>query len=161
MKHESGFTTDDADRTALEAQRLAERSAQALFAGDQASKSLGIELVEIRPGYAILHMRVRADMLNGKGTCHGGIMFSLADSAFAAACNTYNVMTVAAAASVDFLAPVYERDMLSAVAHEVWRSTRNGIYEVLVSNQRGEHVALFRGRSYQLRGEIVARVGQT
>src|SRR5579862_6786500 len=87
-----------------EAQRLAELSAQALFANDSASRSLGIRIAEVRPGFARVGMTVRLDMLNGHGMCHGGFIFSLADSAFALACNTHNAVTVAAAAAIDFLA---------------------------------------------------------
>lgn len=138
-----------------EAQRLAEQSARALFANDHASSSLGIGIEDVRPGFARLRMKVRADMLNGHGTCHGGIVFALADSAFAVACNTHNTVTVAAAAAIDFLAPAQERDELTAEARELWRSRRSGIYEISVSNQRGETIALFRGRSHCIGGQIV------
>lgn len=133
------------------AQLLAERSAEALYANDRASQSLGIRIVETRPGYARLVMRVRDDMLNGHSVCHGGMIFSLADSAFAFSCNSRGGAVVAAAASVDFLAPAHGGDELTAEAVERWRTRRNGIYEVTVTNQRGETVALFRGRSHQMR----------
>jgi acyl-CoA thioesterase len=138
-----------------EAQRLAERSAQALFAKDSGSRALGVRLESIGPGFARLRMTVRMDMLNGHGMCHGGFVFSLADSAFAVACNTYNAVTVAAAASIDFLASAHLHDELTAEARELWRSKRSGIYEIRVCNQRGETVALFRGRSHCIGGEIV------
>jgi acyl-CoA thioesterase len=134
---------------------LAERSAQALFANDHASRSLGIGIEAVGPGFARLRMTVRADMLNGHGTCHGGMVFALADSAFAAACNTHNAVTVAAAAAIDFLAPAHLGDELTAEAREQWRSKRSGIYEIRVVNQRGEPIALFRGRSHRVGGEIV------
>ena len=137
------------------AQRLAELAAQALFAGDQASKSLGISIEEVRPGFARLRMTVRTDMVNGHGMCHGGIVFTLADSAFAVACNTHNEVTVAAAASIDFLAPAQGHDELTAEARELWRSKRTGLYEISVSNQRGETIALFRGRSHCIGGQLV------
>lgn len=95
-------------------------------------------------------------MLNGNDVCHGGIIFSLADSAFAFACNSYNVATVAAAASVDFLYPATGGDELTAEAREQWRSKRNGLYEVNVSDQSGRRIAMFRGRSYRIGGEITA-----
>ena len=139
-----------------EAQRLAELSAQALFANDSASRNLGVGIEDVRPGFARLRMTVRADMLNGHGMCHGGLIFSLADSAFAVACNTHNAVTVAAAASIDFLAPAHVDDELTAEARELWRSKRTGIYEIRVSNQRGETVALFRGRSHCVGGQIVS-----
>ena len=140
---------------APEPQRIAELCAHALFAGDRASRSLGFSIEEVRPGFARLRMKVRTDMLNGHGTCHGGIIFAFADSAFAVACNTYNAVTVAAAASIDFLAPAHADDELTADAREVWRSKRSGIYEISVSNQRGEVLALFRGRSHCVGGQIV------
>jgi acyl-CoA thioesterase len=138
-----------------DSQRIAELSAQALFAGDHASRNLGFAIEEVRPGFARLRMTVRTDMVNGHGICHGGIVFALADSAFAVACNTYNAVTVAAAASIDFLAPARASEELIAEAREIWRSRRSGIYEVSVSNQRGETIALFRGRSHCIGGQIV------
>jgi acyl-CoA thioesterase len=136
-------------------QRLAELSAQTLFAKDAGSRSLGIRIEDVRPGFARLRMTVRMDMLNGHGMCHGGFVFSLADSAFAVACNTHNAVTVAAAASIDFLASAHLHDELTAEARELWRSKRSGIYEIGVTNQRGETIALFRGRSHCIGGEIV------
>src|SRR5487761_221490 len=138
-----------------DAQRVAEASAQALFTNDHASRNLGITIEDVRPGCSRLRMTVRPDMVNGHGMCHGGIVFALADSAFAVACNTYNDVTVAAAASIDFLAAAHVRDELTAKAHELWRSKRSGIYEITVSNQRGEIIALFRGRSHCIGGPVV------
>jgi len=137
------------------AQRMAERAAEALFSRDAASKALGMQVVTVRPGYARLTMKVRPDMLNGHRMCHGGLIFSLADSAFAVSCNSHNESTVAASASIDFLAPAVEGDSLAAEAQELWRSGRSGIYEITVTNQRGERIALFRGRSHRIRGEVV------
>lgn len=139
-----------------EAQRVAEASAQALFTNDHASRNLGITIEDVRPGCSRLRMTVRPDMVNGHGMCHGGIVFALADSAFAVACNTYNDVTVAAAASIDFLAAAHVHDQLTAEAHELWRSKRSGIYEITVSNQRGETIALFRGRSHCIGGPIAS-----
>jgi len=136
-------------------QEVAERAAEALLGKDCASRMLGMDLVEARPGYARLTMRVRPDMVNGHRICHGGLIFSLADSAFAVSCNTYNASTVAAAASIDFLAPAFDGDELTAEAHELWRSGRSGLYEIIVSNQRGERIALFRGRSQRISGTVV------
>jgi acyl-CoA thioesterase len=95
-------------------------------------------------------------MVNGHGLCHGGLVFALGDSAFAFACNSYNENTVAAAASIDFLAGARAGDELTAEAAELWRTRRNGLYEITVTNQRGERVALFRGRSYRMDGRVVA-----
>ena len=144
---------------AADAQRVAELCAQALFANDGASRSFGIGIEEVRPGFARLRMTVRADMVNGHGMCHGGLIFALADSAFAVACNTHNAVTVAAAASIDFLAPAHVHDELTAEARELWRSRRSGIYEIGVSNQRGETIALFRGRSHCTGGQLVPVAG--
>lgn len=134
---------------------MAELSAEAVLANDHASKNLGIRLEEVTPGFARLRMTVRTDMLNGHGICHGGIVFALADTAFAVACNTYNAVTVAAAASIDFLSPARAPDELVAEARELWRSKRSGIYEITVANQRGETIALFRGRSHCIGGQLV------
>jgi acyl-CoA thioesterase len=94
-------------------------------------------------------------MVNGHRICHGGIIFTLADSAFAFACNSHGDNTLAAAASIDFLAPAREGDSLTADARELWRAGRSGIYEITVSNQRGDRIALFRGRSHRIEGRLV------
>lgn len=135
-------------------QQLAERAVQALFARDAASRQLGIRILEVAPGQVRIAMIVRADMVNGHQICHGGLIFTLADSAFAFCCNTHNLRTVAAAAAIDFLAPAREGDELTASARELWRSGRSGLYEITVSNQRGERIALFRGRSHRISGEV-------
>lgn len=140
--------------SAVEAQRIAERAAEALFARDSAAKLLGYHVISVAPGGARVGMTVRNDMCNGHRTCHGGLIFALADSAFAAACNSHNESNVAAAAAIDFLAPAREGDDLVAEAFEVWRSGRTGIYEIKVTNQRGELVALFRGRSHRIGGAV-------
>jgi acyl-CoA thioesterase len=142
------------DKSGGEGQRVAEQSAQAMYARDRASQALGMRLVAVRPGWARLTMMVRPDMVNGHDVCHGGLVFALADSAFAFACNTYNENTVAAAAAIDFLAAVRAGDELTAEAAELWRTRRNGIYEITVTNQRGERVALFRGRSHRIDGQV-------
>jgi len=114
-----------------------------------------MRVIAVSPGAARVAMRVRADMLNGHGVCHGGIVFALGDSAFAFACNSYNESTVAAAVSIDYLLPVRDGDELTAAASELWRTRRNGLYEIVISNQRGERVALLRGRSYRIDGQVV------
>jgi acyl-CoA thioesterase len=123
---------------------------------DRASRSLGMQIVEIRPGFARLTMQVREDMVNGHEICHGGLIFTLADSAFAFACNTYNLVTVAAGGSIDFLRPVRLGDTLTATAEERSRSRRTGVYDVAVHNQSGECIAMFRGRSHETAAHIVA-----
>jgi acyl-CoA thioesterase len=138
-----------------DAQRIAEASARAMWARDAASQGLGMRIVGVAPGTATLAMRVRNDMLNGHDICHGGFIFTLADSAFAFACNSYNLMTVASGCSIDFVAPAREGDELTASARERSASGRTGVYDIEVTNQRGETVALFRGKSYRIKGQPV------
>lgn len=138
----------------VEAQRIAERAGRALYDRDGASKGLGMRIVEMRPGFSRVSMLVRADMVNGHRICHGGLVFALADSAFAFACNSHGDNAIAAAASIDFLAPAREGDELQAVAAELWCTGRNGLYEVTVINQRDERIALFRGRSHRIDGNV-------
>jgi acyl-CoA thioesterase len=107
------------------------------------------------PGRAKVSMRVRPDMVNGHGTGHGGLVFALADSAFAFACNSHGDNTVAAGAAIEFLKPVRQGDLLVAAAAERWRAGRAGIYEIEVRNQHDELVALFRGRSHQIAGRLI------
>jgi acyl-CoA thioesterase len=135
-------------------QAVAEASARSMFSQDRASQALGMRILEVRPGYARLAMTVREDMVNGHQICHGGLIFTLADSTFAFACNTYDAVTVASAASIEFLLPGRLGDELTAVADERTRSKRTGVYDVAVHNQRGDCVALFRGRSHEIGGRI-------
>lgn len=144
-----------------EAQKLAEAVVQKMFAADKASQQMGMRVVAVRPGYAQVEMTIRPEMLNGHATCHGGFVFSLADSAFAFACNSYNFATVAAACSIDFLAPAYAGDHLVAEAMEQTVLGRTGVYDVTVRNQQGERIALFRGRSHRIRGEVVTTEGRS
>jgi len=137
------------------AQALAEAAGRAMYANDHASRALGIALEEIRPGYARMRMTVRKDMVNGHDICHGGIIFTLADSTFAFACNSHNHVTVAQGASIEFLAPGKLGDRLTAVGEERHVRGRNGVYDIVVTNQDGERIALFRGKSFRLHGQIV------
>jgi acyl-CoA thioesterase len=141
--------------TSESAMARARRAAQVLYEGDRASQALGIHLLDVAPGSARTSMRVRADMVNGHRICHGGLLFALADSAFAFACNSYGDNVVAAAGSIDYLAPAREGDELTATARELWRSKRTGLYEIDVTNQRGERIALFRGRSHRVAGQLI------
>ncbi len=100
-------------------------------------------------------MTIRADMLNGHATCHGGFIFTLADSAFAFACNSYNLTTVAAGCSIEYLAPAREGDVLTATAREQSLNGRSGVYDIDVKNQRSETIALFRGKSTRIKGHVV------
>ena len=136
-------------------QRTAQLAADKLYGSDQASQMLGMTIDSIAPGSAQVSMRVRPDMVNGQGTCHGGLIFTLADSAFAFACNSHGHNTVAAGAAIEFLAPGRLGDVLTASASERWRAGRSGIYEIEVRNDRDEAIALFRGRSHQVAGRLV------
>ena len=148
-EHHPAMTTTDA-RT------LAERVALSMYSRDTATQALGIRIVHVGPGFAELAMAVRADMLNGHEICHGGFIFTLADSAFAYACNSYNLNTVASGCAIEFTAPARVDDVLAARAHERQLAGRTGVYDVEVANQRGETVALFRGKSYRIKGHLLA-----
>ncbi|RMF73410.1 MAG: hydroxyphenylacetyl-CoA thioesterase PaaI [Alphaproteobacteria bacterium] len=137
-------------------QALAEAAAQAMWERDAASQRLGMVIEEIRPGHARLRMRVREDMVNGHAICHGGYIFTLADSAFAFACNSYDVTTVAAHCEISFLAPARLGDDLVAEAEERHRRGRSGIYDVTVRTASGEMIALFRGWSRSIGGSVRA-----
>jgi len=134
-------------------QQLAEHVRDGMFANDRASKALGMRIVEVGPGRSVLEMEVRDSMVNGHDLCHGGLIATLADSAFAFACNSYNELTVAAGFSIDILAPGRLGDVLTARCAEVSRAGRTGVYDAVVTNQRGERVAVFRGRSYTMKGK--------
>jgi len=121
--------------------------AERMYANDAASRALGIEVEIPEPGSAIATMRVREDMTNGLDICHGGLIFALADTAFAFACNAYDDVTVAASGTIEFLRPAYRGDELRAVALEEHRAKKSGIYAVEVLNQDDDFVALFRGRA--------------
>jgi acyl-CoA thioesterase len=126
-----------------------------MFAADRASQGLGMTITHLGEGTATLRMTVRDDMLNGFDICHGGFITTLADSAFAFACNSRNVVTVAAGLTVDFLAPAHGGDVLTAAASETSRAGRTGVYDIVVTNQHGRRVALVRGRSHSLTGRTV------
>lgn len=130
-----------------------------MMATDKASIALGIRLIHISPGAAHMDMTVRPDMVNGFGTCHGGMITSLADSAFGFACNSYNELTVASGLSVDFVAPAFEGDVLTARASEVSLSGRTGVYDVMVFNQKADCIAVFRGRSHRIKGKQTVALG--
>ena len=137
-----------------DAQALAELAGKIMYERDTASQALGMQLDEIRPGYARMSMRVRADMLNGHGTCHGGYIFMLADSAFAFACNSHNFNTVGAGCTIDYLAPGREGDVLVAEGVEQALAGKTGVYDIAVSNQQGQRIALFRGKSHRIAGHL-------
>ena len=134
----------------MQAQQRAEAVRERLLANDAATKALGIRIDAIGPGTARAVMTVRADMLNGFATCHGGLIATLADSAFAFACNARDEMTVAAGFTLDILRPAQLGDVLVAECVEQVLAGKSGVYDVSVGNQRGEVVALFRGKSHRL-----------
>ena len=134
-------------------QQIAERVRDGLFANDRASKMLGMRIVEVGPGRAVLEMPVVEAMLNGHDICHGGLIATLADSAFAFACNSHDELTVASGFGIDFVAPGRCGDVLTARCTEVTKAGRTGVYDTDVTNQRGERVAVFRGRSHTLKGK--------
>jgi acyl-CoA thioesterase len=138
------------------AQALAERACAAMFEHDHASQGLGIAIAAIAPGRATATMTVRQDMLNGFGMCHGGFITTLADTAFAFACNSYNEMTLASGIDAEFLKGAKLGDLLQAHACEQSQAGRLGVYDIAVRNQHDELIALVRGRSYRLRGKPVA-----
>ncbi|SJZ92538.1 hydroxyphenylacetyl-CoA thioesterase PaaI [Consotaella salsifontis] len=136
----------------LSPQALAESCAASMWALDRASQGLGMSLDRVAPGEASVSMTVTEAMCNGLATCHGGFIFTLADSAFAFACNGYNQHTVAQHASITFIAAAFAGDRLTARAREVSRKGRGGIYDISVVNQAGEMVAEFRGHSRTVKG---------
>ena len=137
---------------------LAEACAKQMWANDPASRDLGMELDRIEPGRATISMTVTRSMTNGHGTCHGGYIFTLADSAFAFACNTYNQITVAHQCSVTYLAPGHLGDRLTATAREISRQGRSGLYDVTITNQNGDPIAEFRGNSRTTKGHDIAEI---
>ncbi|MDP3844774.1 MAG: hydroxyphenylacetyl-CoA thioesterase PaaI [Oxalobacteraceae bacterium] len=137
-------------------QALAEQVSSAMWSRDRASNALDMQILKVKPGYAMMSMPVRADMLNGLAICHGGYIFTLADSTFAYSCNSYNLNTVASACHIDFLAPAREGDVLEAEAVEQSLSGRTGVYDVTVRTRGGKTIALFRGKSYRISGEVIA-----
>ncbi len=136
----------------MTAQELAEASARAMWDNDSASQRLGMTLTHIAPGEATLTMTISPAMSNGQGNCHGGYLFTLADSAFAFACNSYNLITVGQHCSISYLVPGRIGDTLTATARELSRSGRSGIYDVQLTNQNGQHVVAFRGHSRTVKG---------
>ena len=135
---------------------LAQRGAQGMFAVDTATKdTMQMEILLCEPGRAVLRMEVRPFHLNGHQICHGGFIFTLADSTFAFACNSYNKAAVAAGCSIEFLKPAKLGDVLTCEGIEQTLSGRHGIYDMRVTNQHGETIAMFRGKSAQIQGTVI------
>jgi acyl-CoA thioesterase len=135
---------------------LAAQVGASMFEADRATRDfMQIELVACEPGRAVMRMTVREAMLNGHEICHGGLIFTLADSTFAYACNSRNHATVAAGCSIEFLQPARAGDVLTCEGEEQVLQGRHGVYDMKVTNQRGEVVALFRGKSTQIKGHVI------
>jgi len=142
--------------TTVTPEALAAQVGETMFAVDVASKdTMGMELLLCAPGHARMRMQVRELHLNGHGMCHGGFIFTLADSTFAFACNSHNKNAVAAAASIEFLKPAHAGDVLTCTGKEQVLSGRHGVYDMTVRNQNDEVIALFRGKSAQIPGQVV------
>ncbi len=142
--------------TTVTSKALASKVGETMFAVDVASKdTMGMELLLCAPGHARMRMQVRELHLNGHGMCHGGFIFTLADSTFAFACNSHNKNAVAASASIEFLKPAHAGDVLTCTGEEQVLSGRHGVYDMTVRNQNDEVVALFRGKSAQIPGQVV------
>lgn len=134
-------------------QQTADLVREQMYANDRAVRALGMEVTEISPGSATVTMAVQPHMLNGHETCHGGYLATLADTAFAYACNSYNELTFASSFSIDLVAPAREGDLLTARSVEMSKAGRTGVYDSDITNQRGERIAFFRGRSYTIKGK--------
>ncbi len=139
----------------MTSQEIAEAVRDGMLANDRASKALGMDVLAIGPGSATLAMTVTENMLNGFDICHGGMVTALADSTFAFACNSYNELTVASGFSIDIVAPSRLGDRLKAVAKETSLAGRTGVYDITITNQADELIAVFRGRSYRIKGKPV------
>lgn len=143
----------------MDAKQLAQAVGESMFAADSASRDfMQMELLACEPGRALMRMTVREAMLNGHKICHGGLIFTLADSTFAFACNSHNKVAVAAGCSIEFLKPGQLGDVLTCEGLEQTLQGRHGIYDMKVSNQRGEVVAMFRGKSAQITGNVIPEV---
>ncbi|HWH75166.1 MAG TPA: hydroxyphenylacetyl-CoA thioesterase PaaI [Methylibium sp.] len=140
----------------VRSRELAARVGESMFAADRASREfMRMELVSCEPGRAVMRMTVREEMLNGHEICHGGLIFTLADSTFAFACNSHNKVAVAAGCTIEFLKPGKLGDVLTCEGVEQVLQGRHGVYDMKVTNQRGEVVAVFRGKSAQIQGTVI------
>ena len=140
--------------TTLTPQQVAERCAEIMWPDDKAAQGLGISLERVAPGEAVTRMTVRDDMVNGHDICHGGFIFALADSAFAYACTTFNVRTVASGVDINFIAPAHTGQVLTAHGHGRHQGGRAGVYDIEVKNEKGDLIAVFRGRSSRIKGHF-------
>ena len=138
-----------------DADLLAEQCIDVMWAEDGASQAMGMQIVSVSEGCSVVSMTVREDMVNGRGMCHGGGVFSLADSAFAFACNSQNFVAVAYGACIDYLRPTFTGDELTASASVVNQGKKSGLYDVAVSDQNNRIIAQFRGRSARIGGAVL------
>lgn len=141
-------------------QERAEKASAAMFAQDVASREMGMQITAIAPGSATLTMSVATHMINGAGICHGGFIFSLADSAFAFACNSYNRLTVAQQNQITYISPGKVHELLTATATETALSGRSGVYDVTVTGEDGRIVATMRGLSRTIKGQLFPETGE-
>lgn len=140
----------------INAEAMAQQVGVSMFAADTASRdTMGMQLLYCKPGEASMRMTIQDRHLNGHHMCHGGFIFTLADSTFAFACNSHNKATVASAASIEFLKPAHVGDVLTCVGVEQIMSGRHGVYDMTVRNQHDQVIALFRGKSAQIQGQVV------
>ena len=140
-------------------QELAQKVVDKLMKQDAFSQWLGIKVIKIQPGKAVLQMKVRNDMLNGFDVCHGGVTFSLADSAFAFASNSHGRLSLAIEANISYSAKVYEGDILTASAEELTRNDKTAAYNIIIHNEQNEIVGLFRGTVYRTKKEYFPKNG--
>ena len=143
----------------VDSQALADATAKSMYDLDYTAKHMGMDIKAMRPGGGVLSLRVQNWMINGHGICNGGIIFTLADTAFAYACNSHNQRTVAQHCTITYLAPGKSGETLTATAKETARNGRNGIYDIQVHNELGETLAYFRGNSRTISGTILEKTG--
>ena len=141
--------------TDLTGDELARACVDAMYSRDVASKMIGITIAEVREGFARLNMPITAEMLNGHGICHGGFIFTLADTAFACACNTRNDSNLAQKCSIEYKRPARDGDQLTAIAEQLSQEGRYGIYQVRVTDQHAKLIALFEGQSCRVKGKLL------
>lgn len=139
----------------LSPEDVAKAVAQTMYQNDRTAQGLGIALKDIAPGRSVMTMRVTDQMLNGHNVCHGGYIFTLADTAFAYACNAYNQNAVAQGAQISFIKSVPPDSFLTAIAEERAKTKRTGLYDIRIEDENSETVALFRGNSHNIRGQII------
>lgn len=137
---------------------LAQQSAQIMYRDDACAKAMGMVIKQVTEGFAQISMKVTPQMLNGHKTCHGGQLFSLADTAFAYACNSHGLAAVASSCSIDFIRPSVEGERLTATALVKHQGKRTGLYEVEIINQEGKTVAWFYGRAHRLGHRLAGEI---